>query len=56
MNFYGIPVYKYINSSYHNPEGHYNKNQDGFRIHHADSLRANDIEVMLVGLPAILYL
>ena len=41
---------KYINRSYHNPEGHYNKNQMAFEFI-MDSLRANDIEVMLVGLP-----
>ncbi len=49
-DFYGPMLDKYINRSYHNPEGHYNKNQMGFEFI-IDSLRANDIEVMLVGLP-----
>ena len=48
--FYGPRLDKYINSSYHNPEGHFNKNQMAFEFI-IDSLRANDIEVMLVGLP-----
>ena len=48
--FYGPRLDKYINSSYHNPEGHYNKNQMAFEFI-IDSLRANDIEVILVGLP-----
>ena len=48
--FYGPRLDKYINSSYHNPEGVENKNYQAYNFI-IDSLLDNQIEVLLVGLP-----
>lgn len=48
--FYGERLDKYVNSSYHNPEGQMNKNQRALEFM-IESFLASGIEVMLVGLP-----
>lgn len=48
--FYGPMLDDYINRSYHNPEGIFNKNVQSLEFM-IDSLISNEIEVLLVGLP-----
>lgn len=48
--FYGERLDNYLAGSYHNPEGHLNKNQLAFEFI-IESLINNDIPVMLVNLP-----
>lgn len=48
--FYGPMLDNYINRSYHNPEGTFNKNIQSLEFI-IDSLVENGIEVILVGLP-----
>jgi len=48
--FYGERLDNYLAGSYHNPEGHLNKNQLAFEFI-IESLVDNDIPVMLVNLP-----
>ena len=48
--FYGERLDKYIKSSFHNPEGIYNKNQNAYE-YIIDKALENDIEVILLGLP-----
>lgn len=49
-DFYGYMLDDYINRSYHNPEGTFNKNIQSLEFI-IDSLISNHIEVLLVGLP-----
>ena len=48
--FYGEMLDKYINGSYHNPEGHKNKNQVSFE-YMINEFENAGISVVLVGLP-----